>query len=230
MILARLFDILLQQKPWKLIILVVAFWTMCLLISFIVPFAQFSVKKRNELRTRLINSLNAILLISLGGVYIYSLPDFRAPNTKYMDMGFSFSVGFFMYDMVALTFFGILDKQTIIHHVSCIVVYCLTLAYGIGGGVPMSLLFIGEISNPSTQLRVFLRAYGFRNTKFYEAHEYLYYFTYIFFRCIFILPFVCLSLAISETPILLNIINVLTVIQNLLYGKTMVKMSYRMSG
>ena len=207
-----LYEIILTMNPWKLSILVFLFWSMCAMVSQLVPFAQVNERKRKDLQNRLLSFFSGVLVAALGGMYVYSNPDLRAPNSNYIEMTCTFGMGYFVYDFVFLTFLKILDLQTAIHHVCCSLALAISLQHGIAGGVPVAAIFYGEVTNPSMQLRVFLKAYGLKNTKLYEISECFFIFLYIYARCICGIPIMYEGLSISESHLLVKIFIVIVLL------------------
>ena len=81
------------------------------------------------------------------------------------------AVGYFLYDMSALCYYGLVDLTMVIHHSICIVGMSLPLTYDMSANYIVMGMFIAESSNPFMHVRVILKHYGLRYTKAYECME-----------------------------------------------------------
>ena len=81
------------------------------------------------------------------------------------------AVGYFLYDMTALMYYGLVDATMVIHHSICIIGMSLPLTYGMSANYIVMGMFIAESSNPFMHVRVILKHYGLRYTKAYECME-----------------------------------------------------------
>jgi hypothetical protein len=92
------------------------------------------------------------------------------------------SGGYFLYDMLSMAYFKLLDLDMTIHHSLCIGGICAVLIDGHDAGFVVAGLFVAEVSNPAMHSRVLLRNIGKRYTKAYEVAEYCYFFMFFFGR------------------------------------------------
>jgi hypothetical protein len=92
------------------------------------------------------------------------------------------SAGYFLYDMISMGYFKLLDLDMSIHHSLCIGGICAVLSEGHDAGFVVAGLFVAEFSNPAMHCRVMLRSVGKRYTKAYEVAEYCYFAMFFFGR------------------------------------------------
>lgn len=93
-------------------------------------------------------------------------------------------MGYFLYDLVAMAYLGLLDKGMFIHHSFCINGMYITLVGGISASYPIHGLFVTEISNPIMHVRMVIKHLGMRYTKAYEFAEISYILLFIYGRII----------------------------------------------
>jgi hypothetical protein len=92
------------------------------------------------------------------------------------------SQGYFLYDLIAMIYLGICDRQMFLHHMLCISALTTGLLTCKDGGTLVSSLLLTEISNPAMHFRVILKHLGKRYTKAYETAELTYIAFYMFGR------------------------------------------------
>jgi len=98
------------------------------------------------------------------------------------------SISYFIYDFLAMAYYGLLDWAMSIHHFVSVLGQILTLASGHSGILLMCGMFVGEISNPSMHFRMILRHLGLRYTLAYEILEILFIIFYIIGRMVVATP------------------------------------------
>lgn len=92
------------------------------------------------------------------------------------------SLGYFLYDTLAMAYYGLLDRAMCFHHsIVCLGIY-LSLCFGASGSEILAGIFISEVSNPVMHFRLIIRSIGLRHTKAYEYSELLYIILYIYNR------------------------------------------------
>ena len=106
------------------------------------------------------------------------------PNTLAMKFSLACSCGYFLYDFIAMGYFGLLDAGMIIHHSIAVIGLYITLISDSSANHLVALVFWFEVSNPAMHLRMILKYVGLRYTRIYEALEISYILTYIVGRLI----------------------------------------------
>jgi hypothetical protein len=86
--------------------------------------------------------LSALELAKNGGGYCGSQTNQSQYNALMI------SNGYFTYDFLSMAYFGLLDLDMTIHHLTTMAAFTSTLFYGIGSNFWLYGLIIGEISNP----------------------------------------------------------------------------------
>ena len=104
------------------------------------------------------------------------------PNTRFEKMMIYTAVGYFIYDFIAMTYYGLLDMTMFIHHWICIIGMSLPLTYNMSGNYIVMGMFVAESSNPFMHIRVILKHYGLRYTKAYECMEITFMILYMYGR------------------------------------------------
>ena len=100
------------------------------------------------------------------------------------------SGGYFLYDVVGMYCFGLLEKDMTIHHGLCIGGIISVLLSGHDACLVVAGLFTAEVSNPPMHVRVMLRNLGKRYTYAYEVAEYCYFMLFFFGRVLYGHPIV----------------------------------------
>jgi len=92
----------------------------------------------------------------------------------------------FIWDLAFMTYNGFLDTGNLIHHTMGIVTYAFTIYQQHNFNVLVAHLLPGEFSNVNMNLREVYKRIGWRYTWAYYSNEYVYCFTYIVCRTIWI--------------------------------------------
>jgi len=74
-----------------------------------------------DLRNRIVSVVHGIISLFLAAYNTYFLHSpCGAPNTKFEELTLTFSASYFLYDFIAMGYYGILDMSMTIHHNICI--------------------------------------------------------------------------------------------------------------
>ncbi len=138
-------------------------------------------------------------------------------NTNFETFLLQFSDGYFLYDLLAMAYLGILDKSMLIHHSICIGGLTGGLITKTSADILVSALFLTEISNPAMHFRVILRLLGLRYTKAYEVAEYTYMILYIFGRVGLGLPVLYRTWVCPTNHIIVKLMGTSLIAQSLYY-------------
>lgn len=139
------------------------------------PHGQPALKLKDvlDVRNRIISFFHGSLQIALSGnLYFQMSGECGQKNTLQERMLINISVGYFLYDFVALWFYGLIDVAMVIHHTVCVIGMVIPLNSGVSGNFVVMAIFIGEISNPFLHLRSVIRQYGMKNTLVYDVVDY----------------------------------------------------------
>jgi len=138
-----------------------------------------------DYRNRIVSIIHGIVGIFLGGYQTYFINESCGnPNSSFESFVVSQSAGYFLYDLVAMAYFGLLDRGMLIHHMMCFWGYGMTLHRNLGAHYTVCGLFVAEISNPAMHTRLLLKHQGKRYTKAYEVLEITYILLYMYGRII----------------------------------------------
>jgi hypothetical protein len=154
---------------------------------------RYNLPKKTELdfRNRCVSFLHGSLALFLTAYQVFFLPRICGDQTtQIVYLTLANSGGYFLYDIVCMKIFGLLDLDMLVHHLLCaggiVGVLCAgsDAAYVVGG------LFLAEVSNPPMHVRMMLRNVGKRYTLAYEYAEYCYFFMFFVGRMLWGQPYV----------------------------------------
>lgn len=172
------------------------FWTVLYIIATFLPIPQIKAFKTSEgkpvqiskwetldTQNRYISLIHGIMCIILSfyDITYLNLPC-GSPNHPVQTFLITVSCGYFLYDLLAMMYYGLLDRSMLLHHGICILGYYLVLCFGASASELIAGVYISEVSNPFMHMRIISRNFGYRHTKFYEACEYIYILLYIYYR------------------------------------------------
>lgn len=167
------------------------FWTTLYIIveQLPLPFAKknpnLSRNQALDVKNRIVSTVHGLTLVIFSAHEFYFYPGSCGdPNTTYEKRLIYCAVGYFIYDFLAMAYYGLLDVAMSFHHWSCIIGMSLPLTYGMSGNYIVQGMFVAEASNTFMHARIMLRHYGLRYTRAYETMEILFMIIYIFGRII----------------------------------------------
>ena len=167
--------------------------------------SAYSMSKSAEvdLRNRLMSfthGFTVLLLSAYHTFFFYS--ECGDSTTPYEYFVLTLSCGYFMADTLVMTWYGLLDKEMLVHHVVCVFNLAINLVQGVGANYSVLALFVAEISNPALHGKNILRALGKRYTRAYEVTEYTYFVTFFFGRFILGHPALYSTITCSSNSVL----------------------------
>jgi hypothetical protein len=128
-----------------------------------------------DLRNRISSVVHGVISLFFAAYNTYFLhSQCGAPNTAFESFTLSFSASYFLYDFIAMGYYGILDKSMTIHHNICIFGMTMSVVSGQSANSLVAALFVSEISNPAMHVRMMLKHLNRRYTKAYECAELTY--------------------------------------------------------
>ena len=164
----------------------------------------------------------AIFLLSAYDRFYVDLP-FGSSNTELQNFTLTMSLGYFMYDTLAMGYYGLLDSPMLFHHgIVCLGMY-LPLCFNASASEILAGCYISEVSNPVMHFRLIIRTIGLRHTKAYETAEYTYILLYIYFRLFRGLFIVYYTVACPVNHFVVKMISVGVAIQSYFYVFRMVQ-------
>jgi len=177
--------------------------------------------KRNEMldmRNRIVSFFHGSSMLIFAGYHTYFLhSDCGASSTSLERNIIVTSCGYFLYDFVAMAYYGLLDKGMCIHHISCVLIFVTGLSQGNSASLMINAVFAAEISNPIMQVRMVLKHMGFRHTKAYEVSELTYIMLFIYGRIILGTPVILKTLMCSQNNFLIKLSAVAIIFQSYFY-------------
>ena len=164
-------------------------WTLIYMIVLNSPLPlkpkNATLKKADDLdvRNRMISFLHGLTALIGSGYEFYFAPGSCGDKNTLLEKWLIYNtVGYFMYDITAMAYYGLLDTTMTIHHWICIIGMSLPLTYDKSANYIVLGMFFGEISNPFMHMRCVLKHYGLRYTKAYETMEITFMLLYIYGR------------------------------------------------
>lgn len=128
-----------------------------------------------DLRNRIVSVVHGVVSLCLAAYNTYfQHSPCGAPNTKFEELTLTFSASYFLYDFVAMGYYGILDSSMTIHHNICFFGMTMSVLSQQSANSLVAALFVSEISNPAMHIRMVLKHLGKRYTKAYECAELTY--------------------------------------------------------
>ena len=169
----------------KLILGFFVFWNVINYIALKVDIPDGHLKRNEWLdcRNRIVSFIHGLICIFVPGyILISDSQECGNPNTLTMKFQIACSCGYFLYDFVAMAYFGLLDAGMIIHHSIGVIGFYVALISNTPLNLLISLIFWFEVSNPAMHLRMILKYIGLRYTLMYESLEVSYIITYVLGR------------------------------------------------
>ncbi len=128
-----------------------------------------------DLRNRIVSIVHGTTLIFASGYNTYFAKSSCGEyNTNFETNLIQFSNGYFLYDLIAMAYLGLLDTSMFIHHLICLGGYTGGLMTGRSADVLVAAMFFTEISNPYMHFRIIMKHLGKRYTRAYETSEITY--------------------------------------------------------
>lgn len=153
-------------------------------------FLDINLKNRKEIydtKNRIVSCLHS----SIGlGICLYDFISFQSDkfcsaNSLFQNYFLSYTIGYFIYDLICCILLDIYDKEVILHHLFCILGFYIQLAVDFSGMAAVRFFIVSEITNPIMHIRIILRTYGLKLTKLYLCLELMYIIIYMIARGIF---------------------------------------------
>lgn len=164
---------------WTILYIIVA----SLPLPFVPKGAKISESQALDVRNRIVSIFQSLVLITFAAPEFYFFPGSCGDlNTTYEKRLIYVSIGYFIYDFIAMAYYGLLDIPMAIHHWLCLVGMSLPLTYGMSANYVVQGMFAAECSDPLMNIRKILGHYGLQYTRAYETSEILFMIIYIFGR------------------------------------------------
>ena len=151
----------------------------------------FNNKRSLEWNCRIITVCHGILSCTIClycGIIVGPWP-FDAlgdPNTHLQTLCIAITLGYFLFDFIWCILMKTEGIDMLLHHITSICGLALSLYLESSGAELIATIFGSEISNPSLQLRWFLRAVGKYETTFAKAND-----------IVFIMLFLCIRIGLG---------------------------------
>jgi len=128
-----------------------------------------------DMRNRMVSLSHGLTMVFMGGYHFYFIhTECGQKMSDYQRSILVISCGYFTYDLVAMWYYGLLDKAMLIHHGMCQLGMLGGLEAARSTSYLIDALFVTEISNPMMHGRMVLKYLGLRYTKAYEVSELTY--------------------------------------------------------
>ena len=127
------------------------YWNLINLVAMYVKLDIGFLSKEDQLdfRNRLVSIVHGIMAIVFGGYQQYFVHEScGSPNNFFEDFVVANTCGYFLYDLVVMAYFGLLDKTMFVHHWICIFGFGMSLWIGISSHYTICGLFIADLRTP----------------------------------------------------------------------------------
>jgi len=165
-----------------------AFWSLIQIFLYKWPdLSCYNIDPTTELdlRNRMVSFLHGLVALLLSTYQVFLVPYGCSDiTTQASYLILANSGGYFLYDLLGMYVFGLLDLDMTIHHSLCISGIAVVLLDGHDACHVVAGLFVAEVSNPAMHLRKMLRNIGKRYTFAYEVAEYSYFVMFFFGRVV----------------------------------------------
>lgn len=203
----------------------VIFWTvMYLIVLAIGSQLKLKISRLDELDVlnRVVSIMHGSLALILSGYHFMSYgAHCSLPNIDFEVNLFLMSSGYFIYDFLAMAYYGLLDVPMTIHHGVVVLGEIMTIYRGTSASLSLAAMFIAEVSNPAMHVRVILKHVGLRYTKIYELFELTFIFLYIFVRLLLGFYIVWEMIQCSSLDLTVRISAVVILIQTIFFALKM---------
>lgn len=187
------------------------FWSLMQCVLMIYPdLTVYKIERKTylDLRNRMVSFVHGLVALVLSAISMYMVgQSCGEANTNLEYLILANSGGYFLYDVLGMWWFGLLEFDMGIHHALCIGGIIVVLLGGHNSSNVVAGLFVAEVSNPAMHVRVMLRNIGKRYTKAYEAAEYTYFVMYIFGRVLIGHPVVWKTVTCESMNLLAKIVS-----------------------
>ena len=164
-----------------------ALWMIILLLPMKVLLKPDKIKLSSadelDARNRYVSLIHGIILVIFSAYHYYAM--FQScgdPNEDFESNLIFFSISYFIYDFIAMAYYGLLDGTMVFHHLIVIMIMGQPFYRNSGACMVVRGMFMTEISNPFMHIRCILKHYGLRYTLAYETCEVIFYCAYPFGR------------------------------------------------
>ncbi len=146
---------------------------------------KIAPKTELDLRNRMVSFIHGLVCLVLTSYQVFAVPYYCGDQTTAANYFILVnSGGYFIYDVVGMYLFGLLELDMMIHHSLCIGGIIAVVLSGHDLCHVVAGLFVAEVSNPAMHMRVMLRNIGKRYTLAYEYAEYTYFIMFFFGRVV----------------------------------------------
>jgi len=184
------------------------FWNVLNYIVMSLPLPDCHLKRNDmlDMRNRIVSCFHGTIILAFSGYHMYFLhSECGASNTSLERNIIVTACGYFLYDFVAMAYYGLLDMGMSIHHIMCVLGFTIMLSQGNSGSFLINALFVAEVSNPIMHVRMVLKHMGLRHTKAYEVAELAYIMLFIYGRVLLGTPVMIKTIMCSQNNILIKL-------------------------
>lgn len=218
-------DLILPKDILACILLSSVLWVLIAYVhNYFTNFKHLTRTKSWDSLNRLISSNYGIMSFILAVISLVNGDKCGLHNTELQNYIFTFSTGYFIYDLIFSYKYGILDNRRLIHHTVVIIseLECLIMRSGAYLILKWSLFL--EISNCPMQYRNILLNAGKKETKHFLLWEAIYFGAYISCRSLLFVRFLYFHYTTCvDTLIVMKISAFILLVQSFFIMQTMFK-------
>jgi hypothetical protein len=178
------------------IIYAMIFWILLYNFVMLIPLPKYKTLKNAEgkpievtkaealdIQNRIVSLVHGIMCIVCCFYDLtYVKNEYGSENVGIENFNLVMSLGYFLYDTLAMQYYGLLDSPMLFHHSICCLGFYLSVCFNASAPEILAGMYISEISNPVMHVRLIIRNLGYRHTATYEVCEYSYILLYIYYR------------------------------------------------
>lgn len=218
-------DVIMTRDKLHLLILETVLWTLLYTFVHNLPiFKESEPKKALDSKNRIVSIIHASVAFIWSTIdYIYFQSDkCGSKNSEFQNHLLIFSCSYFIYDILASIYFGILDQGMLIHHLFVIFSEYCGIVFNNSASEMIRALVSAEVSNPIMHIRKILSNSRLADTKIHLYLEYIYFGLYIFSRMIFGVMITIWTVFCMDNLFMVKIGGTLVIVQSMLYTLNMI--------
>lgn len=221
----KLSDLIMSKEKLQLMVLETVLWTLLYIFVHNLPiFKTSELKKALDSKNRIVSIIHASVAFVWATIdYVYYQSEkCGSQNSDFQNHLMIFSCSYFIYDILASIYFGILDQGMLIHHLFVIFSEYCGIVFNNSASEMIRALVSAEVSNPIMHIRKILSNSGLGDTKIHLYLEYVYFGLYIFSRMIFGVIITIWTVVCMDNLLMVKIGGLLVIVQSMLYTLNMV--------
>ena len=142
-----------------------------------------------DIKNRIVSFIHGLFCIWFSSKCLLEDYELGSPTTSFQDTVITISVGYYIYDTIAMLAYDLYNWSILLHHFMSVCFITVILQTNYGGVEIVWIYFLGEITNPLLQIKCFLKALDQQNTRLYLLVEITYLVCFLIIRIGIGMPF-----------------------------------------